>query len=73
MSLHNSNINMAIAVILMYRKCLYDLPGPKCENAILQLAGALMASLLPKLEFAVCNSAEPLVGFVYAILNFVRM
>ena len=72
MSLHNSYINVAIAVILMHRKSLYDLPGLICKNAILQLAGALMG-LLPKLEFAVSNSAGPLVGFVYAILNFARM
>ena len=64
MLLHNSNINMAIAVILMYGKSLYDLPGLKCKNAMLQLAGALMG-LLPKLEFAVSeDSAGPSVGFV---------
>ena len=72
MLLHNSDINMAIAVILMYEKSLYDLPGLKYKNAILQLAGALMG-LLPKMEFAVSNSAGPLVGFEYAILNFARM
>ena len=63
MLLHSSNINVAIAVILMYRKSLYDLPGPKCKNAILQLAGVLMG-LLPKLEFALSNSAGPSGGFV---------
>ena len=41
MLLHNSNINVAIAIILLYEKSFYDLPGPKCKNAILQLAGAL--------------------------------
>ena len=64
MLLHNSNINVATAVILVYNKSLYDLPGPNCKKAILQLAGALMAGLLPKLEFAVSNSAGPSVGFV---------
>ena len=64
MSLHNSNINVAIAVILVYGKSIYDLPGSKCKNAILQLAGVLIMGLLPKLEFAVSNAAGPSVGFV---------
>ena len=35
MFLHNTYINVAIAHILLYRKSLYDLPGPKykkCEK-----------------------------------------
>ena len=32
MLLHNSNINVAIANILLYQKSLYDLPGLKCKN-----------------------------------------
>ena len=32
MLLHNSNINVAIAVILVYQKGLWDLPGGKCKN-----------------------------------------
>ena len=32
MLLHNSNINVTIANILVYQKSLYDLPGRKCKN-----------------------------------------
>ena len=32
--LHKSNINVVIAVILLYRKSLYDLPGPKYKNSV---------------------------------------
>ena len=32
MVLHKSEINVAIANILVYRNSLYDLPGPKCKN-----------------------------------------
>ena len=64
MLLHNSNINVAITIILPYQRNLCDTQGPRYKNAILQLAGALMG-LLPKLEFAVSeDSAGPSVGFV---------
>ena len=32
MLLHKSYINVAIAIILVYRNSLYDFPGPKCNN-----------------------------------------
>ena len=36
MLLHNSNINVAIAVILLYRKSLYDLQGARYKKATLR-------------------------------------
>ena len=32
MLLNKSDINVAIANILVYRNILYNLPGPKCKN-----------------------------------------
>ena len=41
MLLHKSNINVAIAVILSLISNFYDLPGPKCKNAIFTPEGNL--------------------------------
>ena len=37
MLLHNSNINVAIPVILLYQKSLYDLQRPKYKNPNLRM------------------------------------
>ena len=39
MLLHNANINVAIAVILLYRKTLYDLQEPRCKKSTLAPGG----------------------------------
>ena len=41
MLLHNSYINVAIAVILLYRKSLYDLQEPRYKNLIFVPEGYL--------------------------------
>ena len=43
MLLHNSFINVAIAVSLLYRKSFYDLQKPKCINPTLAIGWAKRA------------------------------
>ena len=43
MLLHNLNINVAIAVSLLYWKSLYDLQKPKCINPTLAIGWAKRA------------------------------
>ena len=68
MLLHNSNINVAIAVILLYQKSLYDLQGPKYKNPNLRMNKKWARSIFG--YFSTSKSLEKFVSHQWHLVEY---
>ena len=68
MLLHNSNINVAIAVILIYQESLYDLQGPKYKNPNLRMNKKWARSIFR--YFSTSKSLEKCVSHQWHLVEY---